>query len=144
MFSARAWLCVVVSLVIAAGFAYAESKKITADQTWTGSVANRELQGQPPTVITSAATWKAQWKTWQIGDAPEVDFGKHFVVVQTTVGSRLWLQLTLDDQGDLKVSAPATRDKRPGFRYVMATVAREGVKTVNGAALPAEEKAKQS
>jgi hypothetical protein len=32
----------------------------------------------------------------------------------------------------------ATRDLRPGFRYVIATVSREGVKTVNGKQLPKE------
>jgi hypothetical protein len=32
----------------------------------------------------------------------------------------------------------ATRDLRPGFRYVITTVSREGVKTVNGQTLPKE------
>jgi hypothetical protein len=32
----------------------------------------------------------------------------------------------------------ATRDLRPGFRYVIATVSRAGVKTVNGKKLPKE------
>ena len=59
-------------------------------------------------------------------------------MIQTTVGSRLNLILQLTEAGDLKVLGLATRDLRPGFRYAMATVPREGVKTVNGQAL--EEK----
>ena len=69
-----------------------------------------------------------------------MDFGKQFVVVQTTVGSLLNLALRLDDHGDLKVSWMVTDDYGTGFRYVMAAVAREGVKTVNGEALPTETK----
>jgi hypothetical protein len=36
----------------------------------------------------------------------------------------------------LKVLALATRDLRPGFRYQILVVPREGVKTVNGKLLP--------
>ena len=141
MLRAKSWLLALAGMGIVASFARAEIKEIKPVQAWKGSVKNRELLGQPPTVIGSAAVWKAQWKAWYLeGDVPEVDFGKKFVVIKTTVGSVLNLILRLDNKGDLKVLGMATRDLRPGFRYAMAAVAREGVKTVNGAALPTETK----
>ena len=67
-----------------------------------------------------------------------MDFGKEILVVATTVGSRLNLDTKLDEKGDLKVLALATRDLRPGFRYAIKSVGKEGVKTVNGKELPKE------
>jgi hypothetical protein len=55
-----------------------------------------------------------------------------------TLGSKLRLSATLDDKGNLEVLGMATSDLRPGFRYVIATVSREGIKTVNGKMLPKE------
>jgi len=54
------------------------------------------------------------------------------VLVATTQGSILRLAPTLDEKGDLRVVGVATLDLRLGFRYVIAVVSREGVKTVNG------------
>jgi hypothetical protein len=48
----------------------------------------------------------------------------------------MWAKL--DDQGNLQVLGNATTDSAPGFRYVIATVPREGVKTVDGKELPKE------
>ena len=58
--------------------------------------------------------------------------------VATTSGSRLNLNTKLDDKGDLKVVGLGTRDLRPGFRYAIKSVSRDGVKTVNGKELPKE------
>ena len=44
----------------------------------------------------------------------------------------------LDDKGNLDVLGFGTRDIRPGFRYVLGIVSREGVKTVNKKDLPKE------
>ena len=44
----------------------------------------------------------------------------------------------LDDKGDLRVVALATRDIRPGFRYAIKSVSKEGIKTVDGKPLPKE------
>jgi hypothetical protein len=56
------------------------------------------------------------------------------------VGSRLSLSAQLDEKGNLQVLGVATRDFRSGFRYVLATVSREGVKSVNGKELKPAEK----
>jgi hypothetical protein len=47
-------------------------------------------------------------------------------------GSRLSLAASLEDKGNLQVLGRATLDFRPGFRYVIASVSRKGVKTMNG------------
>jgi hypothetical protein len=81
------------------------------------------------------------WKKWGLeGKVPEVDFQKEIVIVGTTVGSRLSLSAQLDEKGNLQVLGVATRDFGPGFRYVLATVKREGVKSVNGKELKQADK----
>ncbi|HYH68350.1 MAG TPA: hypothetical protein VD866_26895 [Urbifossiella sp.] len=104
-----------------------------------GSVDDLALQDKAPKsgVVASAAGWKALQEAWGIKDAPKVDFGKTILVVATTRGSQLKLTPRLTD-GDLKALAISTRDLRPGFRYAIESVAREGVKTVNGQPLPKE------
>jgi hypothetical protein len=42
----------------------------------------------------------------------------------------------LDEKGNLKALGFASRDLVPGFRYVIISVPKEGVKTVNGKELP--------
>jgi hypothetical protein len=69
---------------------------------------------------------------------PNVDFKKQLVIIATTSGSKLRLSATLDDKGNLAVLGLGTTDLRPGVRYVIATVSREGIKTVNGKKLPQE------
>ena len=65
-----------------------------------------------------------------------MDFTKELVIIGTTRGSNISLSPRLDDKGNLEVLAVATADLGPGFRYVIATVSREGVKTVNKKDLP--------
>lgn len=116
-------------------------KKITPEKEWTGSVADQALARTAPGLITSNDAWKGLWTSWKLeGEAPTIDFAKSLVILNTTVGSRLNLSMSLDAKGDLKALAMATRDLRPGFRYVLAQVSLAGVKSVNGKAL-GEEKA---
>jgi hypothetical protein len=65
-----------------------------------------------------------------------VNFDREIVLVARTAGSRLTLKASLDEKGDLKALGLATRDLRKGFRYVIISVPKEGVKTVNGKELP--------
>lgn len=63
---------------------------------------------------------------------------KEIVVIGTTVGSHLNLSAKLDEKGNLDVLGFGTADFGEGFRYLIATVSREGVKTVNKKAVPQE------
>jgi hypothetical protein len=111
----------------------AEKKAVKVLKDWKGSVADQDLSKDTPEYIADAKSLDKLWKKWKIeGKVPEVDFKKEIVIVTTTVGSRLSLSAKLNDKGNLEMLGVATRDLAPGFRYVIATVSREGVKTVNG------------
>jgi len=56
----------------------------------------------------------------------------------TTSGSRVGVAATIDDKGNLANAGCATSDFGEGCRFVIGTVSRDGVKTVNGKALPKE------
>ncbi|MCS6897127.1 MAG: hypothetical protein NZM29_04065 [Nitrospira sp.] len=116
------------------GFALvAEPTPVVPKEVWKGSVDDAALMNEAPSFITDAKTLEKLWTTWKRdGDPPAVDFKEHFVVVATTRGSILEIRLTKDDQGDLKILTVSSRDLRPGFRYILASVPRAGVKTVNG------------
>ena len=116
----------------------AKGKPLKPLKQWSGSVEDLSLQKAAPEVIVSAPELEKLWQAWKVpGPVPQVDFAKELVVVTTTRGSRLRFGATLDEQGNLQVAGMATRDLRPGFRYVIAVVSREGVKSVNGKELAA-------
>ncbi|MCI0458560.1 MAG: hypothetical protein L0Z62_16475 [Gemmataceae bacterium] len=129
---------------VAAGFVFAavapqavaQKKKVEITQKWSGSVEDEKAI--KPECITSAKGLEAVWKAWNVkGDVPKVDFTKNLVVAVYSVGSKLNMAgATLDDKGNLDVLGFGTRDIRPGFRYVLGVVSREGVKTVNKKDLP--------
>jgi hypothetical protein len=135
-------LGVLVALAIVAVMvsnAQAEKKAVKLEKEWKGAVEDEALAKDTPAFLSDTKALEKLWKAWKIeGKAPAVDFKKELVIVATTSGSRLRLSATLDDKGNLDVLGMATRDLRPGFRYVIATVSREGVKTVNGKQLPKE------
>jgi hypothetical protein len=107
---------------------------VKTEMQWKGSVDDETLmKSAPEDYISNAKAFEALWKAWKIGDKiPEVDFKTTLVLVQTTRGSALRVNASLDDKGDLKAVGLATRDLRPGFRYVLISVKKDGVKTVNG------------
>jgi hypothetical protein len=115
-----------------------EPAKLTVDLF--GSVEDEKLQKEMPEngVVASTKAWEKLAKAWGIKEPAKVDFEKEILVVATSVGSKLNVSTKLDNKGDLKVLGLGTRDLRPGFRYAIKSVSREGVKTVNGKALPKE------
>ena len=115
-----------------------DSPKLTVDLS--GSVNDENLAKEAPEsgMIVSQKAWEKLAAAWGIKDAPKVDFSKELLVLAHTRGSRLNLTPKVDDKGDLKVLAISTRDLRPGFRYAIKSVSRDGVKTVNGKELPKE------
>jgi hypothetical protein len=121
---------------VSAEDALAQKKKVEITKKYSGSVADEKAH--KPVAITTAKGLEAVWKEWKAaGDVPKVDFDKNIVVAVYTVGSRLNMAgANLDDNGNLSVLGIATRDIRPGFRYVLGVVSKDGVKTVDGKALP--------
>jgi hypothetical protein len=118
---------------LGASLASAAPKEVKPLQQWKGNLANRELMKVAANLLTSQAQFEKLWKAWRPDEKlPAVDFTKEIALVDTTVGSVLNFRATLDDNGNLRTMAMATKDLRPGFRYVISTVSREGIKTVNG------------
>jgi hypothetical protein len=116
----------------------AKNKALKPTQQWSGSVEDESLRQLAPGtgVITDAKTFGRLWQGWKAGEQlPAVDFRSELVLVATTSGSRLQVGARLSDGGDLKVLGMATQDFRPGFRYQILTIPRDGVKTVDGRAL---------
>jgi len=136
------WLFASVVLMLVALLApsvRAEKKEVKLIKQWTGTVADEKLAKDAPEVIADVKAFEKIWKAWKVGDkVPEVDFTKEIVILATTSGSKISLSSSLDDKGNLTVLGAATADFGPGFRYVIATVSREGVKKVNGKDLPKE------
>jgi len=135
----RSLVCVVLAsftFAAVAPHAAAQKKKVEITKKWSGSVEDEKAI--KPECITSTKGLEAVWKAWKIeGDVPKVDFTKDIVVAVYSVGSKLNMAgANLDDKGDLTVLGLGTRDIRPGFRYVLGVVSREGVKTVNKKDLP--------
>ena len=110
----------------------AKGKPMKLLQQWSGSVDDLFLMKGMPKFIISVEELEELWQVWKVpGKGPRWTF-YDLVLVATTRGSILHLALTLDDEGESQEWGIATTDLRPGFRYVIAVVSREGVKTVDG------------
>jgi hypothetical protein len=133
------WLSVAGVMFLAAGVAVADPTPLKPTNTWMGSVDDEKLAEEMPEngAITSAKDFEKLVKAWKVAEkVPEVNFDKEIVLVAKTQGSVLKLNPALDEKGDLKALGFASRDLRPGFRFVIVSVPKEGVKTVNGKELP--------
>ena len=110
-----------------------EKKFVKMTKQWTGSVADVALMNDVPAVITDAKALEKLWKAWKLhGKVPNVDFAQELVVTGMTQGSSLNLTPRLDENGNLELMGMGTTDFRLGFRYVIATIRRAGIKTVVG------------
>lgn len=107
--------------------------------SWKGSVDDEDLLGEnPPVVVTSAEEWTKIWKAWKLpGEVPEVDFQRALVLIQTSRGGRLNMLVRKDAKHDVSIGGFATRDLRPGFRYAIGVVLRDGLATIGGKPIPA-------
>lgn len=139
MFARTLFTASLLLVLAAPGSADDPPAKVLAKLSVKGSVDDEKLIDKAPKggVVVSQKAWKELADAWGVKDAAKVDFDKTLLVVATTRGSQLRLTPQLKD-GDLKVLALGTRDLRPGFRYVIESFPREGVKTVNGQPLPKE------
>jgi hypothetical protein len=105
----------------------------------SGSIDDESLQKEMPAnrVIVSQKAWEKLAKAWGITDAPKIDFTKEILIVGTWRGSQFDLMPVIQN-GDLMVGTRGTKDLRPGFRWKVQTLSREGIKSVLGMELPKE------
>ena len=133
------WLPLAAVIFLTAGVAVAAPTPLKATNTWMGSIDDEKLAREMPEngVITNARDFEKLVKAWKVADkVPDVNFDKEIVLVAKTQGSKLTLGAALDEKGDLKALGIATADLGKGFRYVIISVPKEGVRTVNGKELP--------
>ncbi|MCS6864870.1 MAG: hypothetical protein RMJ56_05760 [Gemmataceae bacterium] len=114
-----------------------KANKATVDLA--GDIKDESLQAEAPAngVIVSPKAWEKLAKAWGIPEAPKVDFTKEILIVGTWKGSSFDITPMVKD-GDLTVSALGTKDLRPGFRWKVRSIPRQGIKTVQGRPLPSE------
>ena len=134
----KTFLCVIgfVMIALVSTVNAQDRKPLETLKEWRGDNPNEGLAKDSPKFITNAKDLEKLWKAWDIKEKlPEIDFSKEILLVETTRGSRLNLKATLDEKGDLQSLGLATRDLRDGFRYVMITVNKAGIKTIAGKAI---------
>ncbi|NDH05857.1 hypothetical protein EBX93_08015 [bacterium] len=126
----------IIVLALATNAIAEERKPLETLKEWRGDNPNEALSKDAPKFITNSKDLEKLWKSWDIKEKlPEIDFSKELLLIETTRGSRLNLKATLDEKGNIQALGLATRDLRPGFRYVMITVSKTGVKSINGKAI---------
>lgn len=131
---------VLSAVVLATAAARSEdkpAKAVPTIQKWAGIIRDDEkLKRQAPVTghVGDAMQFEKLWKVWRPKEAvPKVDFSKELVLVVTAAGpNQVALSATLDDKGDLKVRSRATLVGGRGFGYALATVRRQGIKSING------------
>lgn len=134
----RSLVIAALAALVFAPFGTAEEpKKDKPTVQLAGDLKDESLQTAAPAngVIMAQKDWDALAKAWGIKDAPKLDFTKELLVVGTWRGSVFNITPTVKD-GDLSVSAFGTKDLRPGFRWKIASVKREGIKSIQGKPLP--------
>ncbi len=126
---------IVIFALLAFVSANAENKTVKPIKSWNGSLDDAKLSKLAPTTnyINTAKEFDKLWEGWKLGkEKPKIDFTKQLVVLGTTSGGRGNLRITISEKGDLKVLFFGTRDFRPGFRYEIAIISAEGIKSING------------
>jgi hypothetical protein len=129
------WVAPLALALALTGLAAAAPVPVRPTNTWKGSVDDEKLRKEAPEggVIVDAKTFEKVVKAWKVAaKAGSVDFDKELVLFATTPGSRLNLSATLDEKGNLRPLGFGTADFGPGFRYVLISVPKKGVKTVDG------------
>jgi len=99
---------------------------------WKGEAGAGVEKGPIRSVILSSEEYKKLWKELRLENCPGmIDFSSEFAVVVTSRGSGIAFRLQDVGQGKLKVMSIATRDIRPGLRYAIAVISRQGWQEVN-------------
>lgn len=141
---ARRWFVLVAAVIVCAAWAAAQErapkrprpKPVPIVQSWSGKIADEALRKHEPAggLVLDSAAWQQLWKAWRPKEKlPPVDFRTHLVLVFTASGpNSVGCEPTIDAKGNVRAEAMSTLIGGPGFGYLMLSISREGVKTVNG------------
>lgn len=99
---------------------------------WKGEAGPGVEKGPARSVILSFEEYEKLWKELGLDRSPgAIEFSTEFAVVVTSRGSGIAFRLRDEGEGKLKVMSIATRDIRPGLRYAIAVISRQGWQEVN-------------
>ena len=91
----------------------------------------------PEELIQDQVTYERAWEKLGLKENPgKVDFKHEVLFLATTRGSQVNLRLRDEGEGRLQVMAMATRDIRPGLRYVFGVFSKKDWKHINETPLP--------
>lgn len=149
----RILCCIACLMVLLTGFTHAAepAQEVKPIETWKGKLQDESLKTKyapQHDFIADAKTWEQLWNAWRAGEkVPQIDFTKDLILVGTAPGPNLaGMSPRIDDQGNVKFMVFSTRIGGPGFGYTLFQMSRDGVKTINGEAVPVakEEPARQT
>jgi hypothetical protein len=105
---------------------------IKVRQTWIVDQTNLALTEAPKSsLIDNQEDFAKLWKAWRSDQLPKVDFAKEFVLVLTDdENAGVDIKAALDMDGVLRISTLSTQRVSYGKTYVLAIVARDGIKSV--------------
>ncbi len=137
-------ICGILGLMV--GKVLAEDKTVNYQKEWKGGTNEAKdndawRHAPDDNVIADPKAWAKLWKAWRFDkELPKVDFEKELILVVASEGPNPIRndKLTLNATGNLQFDWSHTDKLGPGYRYLILRVSRDGVKTVNGTAIPKE------
>lgn len=107
-------------------------EELQPSREWKGEAGAGVEKGPIRSVILSSEEYEKLWKELGLDRSPgAIEFSTEFAVVVTSRGSGIAFRLRDEGEGKLKVMSIATRDIRPGLRYAIAVISRQGWQEVN-------------
>jgi thiol-disulfide isomerase/thioredoxin len=108
-----------------------------------GRVSGKHLSSAAPAdgLITDAKSLQKLCRDWKLKTRDfDIDFSRQFLTVATAPGSSVSITFKKDEMGNLTGAALATLDTSTNsFSYCIAVMNRDGIRSYNGKAIPAEE-----
>lgn len=119
--------------------AAADEPKTTETVNLSSSVADLSQQKvvMGTSVILSQREWERLAAAWDIKDPPKVDFSKELLLVGTWRGTSFKFLNEVKD-GDLTTELVGDKEERPGFRYRVVSIRRDGITSFHGKKLATE------
>lgn len=123
-----------------------EERAVKVVEEWNATSADatdNDLWKKAPEggVVAGPKQWAALWRAWFGGESvPKVDFDKEVILVVAGAGPNIiWVDdLALSDTGDLRFGWSITQRGGDGYVAAVRKVSRDGIRFVNGKALPSE------
>lgn len=123
----------------------ANARDVDIIDQWRGVIRDDAVKAALPTplAVRDKFAWDDLWKATHPEDPegispPAVDFETDMVLIAIVPGPNQVApvaKLTLDEKGNVNVTAAGTKIGGPGFGFAFIRVARDGIKAVNGKAL---------